>query len=97
MPLFVDTRRYQALPRWERKHAVRSAACRWRMGTGYAQLGELCSKMLEHNAYKAVSLLVILTCAVNVGDATEDSWTVPGTLSGVRPLTHRRTHARRCV
>ena len=81
------------MPRWARKHAVRSAACRWRIGTGYAQLGELCSKMLEHNIYKAVSLLVILTCAVNVGAATEDSWTVPGTLSGVCAPTH----ARRCV
>jgi voltage-gated sodium channel len=44
-------------------------------------VGKFCKRMVEHIAYKAVGLLVIVTCAVNVGAATEDRWVVDGTLS----------------
>lgn len=37
--------------------------------------------MMDHILWKGLGLLVILTCAVNVGAGTEDSWVEEGTLS----------------
>jgi hypothetical protein len=51
---------------------------------GYQKVGDFFIKVMDHMLWKTLGLIVIITCAVNVGAGTEDSWVEDG--------THAHTH-----